>query len=118
MKDPKSKYGANCSCSCCKWHDSSTVRFLLALLFFALVIDLAAQVVFGVQPYLYISMISFIGIILLIGFIGWVLSMACSCRGRHWIHGPDRDPELIAKERYAAGEISRTEYLRIVKDLK
>ena len=118
MKDSKTMYGPTCSCSCCKWHNSRTVRFLLVLLFLALVVDLAAQAMFGAQQYLYISMVGFVSVILLIGFLGWILSMACSCRGRHWIHGPDLDPNFIAKERYASGEISRNEYLRIIKDIK
>ena len=68
--------------------------------------------------YLTAALTGFVGLILLIIFVGWVVSIACSCRGRHWIHGADVDPSEMARIRYAKGEISKKEYEDIVKTLK
>lgn len=111
------RYSA-CDCNCCMWHNSPTVKIILAVIFLALVADLALSVLFGAQGYLSAALSGFVGLILLIIFAGWLIAMACSCKGRHWIHGADHDPADIAKMRYAKGEISRTDYDAIMKGLK
>lgn len=114
----KKLYNNSCSCSCCKWHYSSVIRFILAVLFLAIVVVLASSVFLGMHSYMVNAIAGFIGIILLIGFIGWALSMMCSCKGAHYIHGIRSDPEEIARIRYANGDISRKEYMQIIKDVK
>jgi uncharacterized membrane protein len=99
------------------WHNSPTVKIVLAVIFLALVVDLAVSAIFGAAGYLTAALAGFVGLILLIMFIGWVVSIACTCRGRHWIHGSD-NPYESARARYAKGEISKKEYEDIVKTLK
>jgi uncharacterized membrane protein len=108
----------SCNCNCCKWHHSPTVRIILAVIFLALVVDLAVSAVFGPAAYLTAALSGFVGLILLIIFIGWLISIACTCKGRHWIHGADADPYETARTRYANGNISKKEYEEIVKTLK
>jgi uncharacterized membrane protein len=100
------------------WHNSPTVKIILAVVFLALIVDLAVSAIFGAAAYLTAALAGFIGLILLIILVGWIVSIACSCKGRHWIHGPDADPKEIARMRYAKGDISRKEYNDIVRDLK
>lgn len=106
-----------CKCNCCMWHRSPTIKIILAIMFLGLVADLAAQVALGPTVYLSAALLGFIGVILLIVFMGWVLSMACSCKGRHWIHGADEDPFEIARVRYAKGDITKKQYLEIKRDI-
>lgn len=107
-----------CDCNCCMWHNSPTIKIVLAVIFLALIVDLAAVAIWGTQGYLTAALAGFIGLILLIMLAGWLISIACSCRGRHWIHGADADPADIAKMRYAKGEITKKQYSEILKDLK
>ena len=106
-----------CDCNCCMWHNSPTVKIILAVIFLALIVDLAVAAIFGAQAYLTAALAGFIGLILLIILVGWIISIACTCRGRHWIHGPDQEPAAIAKLRYAKGDISKSEYNEILKGL-
>ncbi len=109
-------HSSKCDCNCCMWHNSPTVKIVLAVIFLALVVDLAVSVLIGPAGYLTAALSGFVGLILLIVFAGWLISMACSCKGRHWIHGPD-DPKDVAKARYARGDITKKEYSEILKDL-
>lgn len=104
-----------CKCNCCMWHRSATVKIILAVMFLAMVVALAAQVIFGANIAFQGAALAFIGVILMIVGIGWVVSMACSCKGRHWIHGSDEDPIEVARLRYAKGDINKSEYDRIIK---
>ncbi|MDE1865691.1 MAG: hypothetical protein KGH94_03605 [Candidatus Micrarchaeota archaeon] len=117
QKKSQMRYSA-CDCNCCMWHNSPTVKILLAIVFLALVVDLAVTVFFGPAGYLTAALSGFVGLILLIVFIGWLISISCTCGGRHWIHGADADPKEIAKIRYSKGEISKKEYSDIIRDLK
>jgi uncharacterized membrane protein len=99
------------------WHNSPTVKIVLAVIFLALVVDLAVSAIWGAQGWLTAALAGFIGLILLIIFVGWVLSIACTCKGRHWIHGTD-DPYETARSRYANGTISKKQYEEIVRTLK
>ncbi len=119
MKDPMAHMrAASCSCNCCMWHNSPTVKIVLAVIFLALVVNLAAAAIWGPSGYLTAALSGFVGLILLIMFIGWLLSIACTCRGRHWIHGADVDPYETARMRYSKGDISKKEYEEIVRTLK
>ena len=110
--------GGSCSCNCCMWHNSPTVKIILAVIFLALVVDLAVSAIWGAQAYLTAALAGFVGLILLIIFVGWVLSIACTCKGRHWIHGAAEDPYVTARARYAKGDISKKQYEEIVRTLK
>ncbi len=114
----KKLYNNSCTCTCCKWHYSSAIRFLLAVLFLSIVVVLGSGVVLGLHQYMLNAITGFIGLILLIGFIGWALSMMCTCKGAHFIHGMESNPMEVARARYARGEINRKEYMQISKDLK
>lgn len=119
MKDKMSHMRAtSCDCNCCMWHNSPTVKIILAVIFLALVVDLAVSAVFGAAAYLTAALSGFVGLILLIVFIGWVVSIGCSCKGRHWIHGAEANPYETARIRYAKGDISKKEYQDILKTLK
>lgn len=108
----------SCNCNCCKWHHSPTVKIVLAVIFLALIVDLAVSAIFGPQAYLTAALSSFVGLILLIIFVGWVISIGCTCKGRHWIHGSDADAYETARMRYAKGDVSKKEYEDIVRTLK
>lgn len=119
MNDTKNHvHTTACDCNCCKWHNSPTVKIVLAVIFLALIVDLAVAAVFGSAAYLTAALAGFVGLILLIIFVGWIISIACTCKGRHWIHGADADPYETARFRYANGEISKREYEDIVRTLK
>lgn len=115
-----SKSAETCPCGCCKWHSSKAIQIVLAVMFILIVVALAASIIFSSNAYFGNVVFSFIGVILLIVFIGWIFGFFCSCRGVHWSrHGYDwvDSSRLIARERYAKGEISKKEYERIMKDL-
>jgi len=115
-----SKSADSCSCGCCRWHSSRTLRLVLAAMFVLIVIALAASIVFRYNPYFNYSILSFIGVIFLVVFIGWGFGFFCSCRGTHWSrHGVEvfDESRSIARKRYAEGKISKKEYDKIVKDL-
>ena len=114
-RDSMSHMRQGCRCNCCMWHRSATVKIILAVMFLAMVMSLAFQLVFGANFALQAATLGFLGVIFLIVAVGWIVSMACSCKGRHWIHGPDEDPIEVARLRYAKGEINKTDYERIVK---
>ena len=116
----ESKSAETCPCGCCKWHSSSTVKGVLAVMFLLIVAAGIASLVFSSNAYFGQSILSFMGVIFLIVFIGWVFGFFCSCRGVHWSrHGYDwlDNSRLIAKRRYAEGEISKKEYDRIMNDI-
>jgi uncharacterized membrane protein len=117
MKNDWSHMRQGCKCNCCMWHKSATIKIILAAIFVAMVVNLVLQLFIGQTAWLAESMLTFVGLVLMIFFIGWIVSMACSCKGRHWIHGPDEDPASVAKLRYARGEISKKEYLEIAKQV-
>lgn len=115
-----SKSAETCPCGCCKWHSSSAVRTILAIMFVLIVISFAASLVFVRNAYFGNAILSFMGVIFLIIFIGWIFGFFCSCRGVHWSrHGYDwiDSGRMAARRRYASGEISKKEYDRIMKDL-
>ncbi len=116
-----SKDAESCSCGCCRWHSSKILSAILAILFILMVIALAASLAFPRNPYFGSELLSLMGIVFLIVFLGWILTFFCSCRGDHWArHGytKQHDPILILKARYARGEISRKEYEEKMKQLK
>ena len=117
MKDTMAYMRSGCKCNCCMWHRSPTVKIILAVMFLAIVVDLAAQLVFGANIALQAALAGFVGVILLIVGIGWLVSMACSCKGRHWIHGAEDDPLTLAQKRYAGGAITKKQYQEIAKEL-
>ncbi|MGD0729126.1 MAG: hypothetical protein ABR981_03555 [Candidatus Micrarchaeaceae archaeon] len=116
-----SKNADSCPCGCCKWHSSNTLRIVLGAMFILIVASFIASLVFA-RSSIYFSdyILSFMGIIFLIVFIGWVFSFFCSCRGLHWSrHGFEwiDNSRITARNRYAKGDISKKEYDRIMKDL-
>ncbi len=117
-----SKSAETCPCGCCKWHSSRTVRAVLAIMFILIVAAFTASLVFTVRATYFGSVIlSFMGVIFLIVFVGWMFGFFCSCRGVHWHrHGIEvvDHARLIARKRYASGEISKKEYDKLVKDLE
>lgn len=116
-----SKSAETCPCGCCKWHSSVAVRAVLAIMFVLIVVSLAATLIFASnRTYFSSVLLSFFGVIFLIVMIGWVFGFFCSCRGIHWHrHGYDwiDASTLIAKRRYAKGEITKREYDRLIRDL-
>jgi uncharacterized membrane protein len=116
-KKSSMRYAA-CDCNCCQWQHSPTLRIILAVIFLAIVVDLAVTVFLGPRGYLTSALSGFVGLVFLIIFAGWLLSIACPCKGRHWVHGADVDPKEMARMRYAQGEITKKEYSDIVKGLK
>ena len=116
-----SKSTETCPCGCCKWHSSRAVRALLAVMFVLIVAAFTASLVFSHNPYFGGEVLSFMGVIFLVIFIGWIFGFFCSCRGVHWSrHGYEwlDDSKLVARKRYAKGEITKKEYDNIMKDLK
>ena len=91
-------------------------------MFILIVAALAASVVMArAEAYYNNSILSFIGVVFLIVFIGWGFGFFCSCRGVHWSrHGYEMFDEsrLAARKRYAEGKISRAEYQKILHDLR
>jgi uncharacterized membrane protein len=109
--------GDACHCSCCMWHRNPVIKIILACLFLAMIADLTLQVVLGTTAYLTQALLSFVGVVLLIVFIGWVVSMGCQCKGRHWIHAPDEDALSVLQVRYAKGEVNKKQYQEIAKEI-
>lgn len=115
-----SKGADTCPCGCCKWHSSRTIKVVLAIMFVFIIAAFAAAISYSSNPYFGQSVLSFMGVIFLVIFIGWAFGFFCSCRGVHWArHGYSMfdDSRLVAKRRYADGSISKKEYDRILKDL-
>lgn len=124
VKRKKSLYDAKtadvCPCGCCKWHSSKAVRYVLASMFVLIVIAGLASIIYSSNPYYSQSILSFMGVIFLIIFIGWGFGFFCSCRGVHWSrHGYALfdEPKMIAKRRYAEGKISKGEYEKVMRSL-
>ena len=116
-----SKDAESCPCGCCRWHTSSTLRAVLAIMFVLMVIAIVASLVFASRPYFGNSVLTLMGVVFLVVFAGWVVTFFCSCRGAHWSrHGYTRehDPAAILKRRYAAGEIGRKEYEEKMRHMK
>ncbi|MGI0100792.1 MAG: hypothetical protein ACREBH_03715 [Candidatus Micrarchaeaceae archaeon] len=116
-----SKSAETCPCGCCKWHSSGAVRALLAIMFVLIVIAFAASLVFSSNQYFSTSILSFMGVIFLIVFIGWVFGFFCSCRGVHWSrHGFNMldESRIVLKRRYANGEITKKQYESMMKDIE
>ncbi len=116
-----SKDAETCPCSCCRWHSSRVVRSVLGAMFILIVIALIASVAYSSNTYFEMSAFSFVGVIFIVVFIGWGFSFFCSCRGIHWArhgYGIFDGSKLVAKSRYANGEISRKEYENMMRDLQ
>jgi uncharacterized membrane protein len=114
------KDAESCPCGCCKWHSSKTIQAVLAVMFVLIVVAFAASLIYSSGPYFGRSIISFMGVIFLIIFIGWAFGFFCSCKGVHWSrhgYGFFDESKLIAKRRYAEGRITRKQYERLMKDL-
>ncbi len=119
-----SKNAETCSCGCCKWHSSKALRIVLAAMFILMVIAVLASIVTvgnaTRSAYFSDSVLSFMGVVFLVVFAGWLVTFLCECSGDHWArHGYTREhePERILKRRYAEGEISRKEYEEKMKHL-
>jgi uncharacterized membrane protein len=101
------------------WHDHIIVRAVLLALFVMIVLDLVAQLLIGNTPYLTALLYAFIGTIVLIALIGWVLGESFPYGRRYWLYGhQSSDPFEIVKIRLAHGEISKAEYDSIIKELE
>ncbi len=111
----------SCPCGCCRWHSSRAIRAVLGLMFILIIVGFAASLIFSSSSYYYSQgILSFIGVILLIVFIGWIFGFFCSCRGVHWSrHGFGRFDEarMIIRRKYAEGKISKKEYDRLMRDI-
>jgi len=116
-----SKSADTCPCGCCKWHSSKTIQAILALMFIFIVVAFIASLVFARSSVYYGNLIlSFMGVIFLIVFVGWLFGFFCSCRGVHWSrHGFERFDEarMVLRKKYADGKITKKEYDRVLKDL-
>lgn len=116
-----SKNADTCPCACCKWNSSRAIQGVLTIMFILIVAALAASLIWSSNAYFGASVLSFMGVIFLIIFVGIVIGVFCSCRGIHWSrHGYDwlDTAALTARRRYASGEISKKEYDKIVKDIQ
>lgn len=117
-----SKSADTCPCGCCKWHSSKSVQAVLAVMFILIVAAFVASLAFArASAYFSNTVLSFMGVIFLIVFIGWIFGFFCSCRGVHWSrHGFGRFDEatMVLRKKYANGEISKKEYDRVIKDLE
>jgi uncharacterized membrane protein len=115
-----SKSSDTCSCGCCKWHSSKVLKALLGVLFILIVVSFAASLIYKTNNTFNISIYSFLGIVFLIVFIGWIFGFFCTCQGVHWSrHGYESfDKSLSAlRKRYANGEITKSQYDSMRKDL-
>lgn len=89
-------------------------------MFVLIVLAFAAGLVFRANPYYNASVLSFMGVIFLVVFIGWGFSFFCACKGTHWSrHGYEvfDEARMAARKRYADGKISKKEYEKLMKDL-
>jgi len=115
-----SKDAQSCPCLCCKWHSSRILSAILAIMFVLIIAAFAAVIIYGNNIY-YSAVEGFTGVILLIVFLGLIFGFFCSCRGVHWSrHGFGMFDEalMIARKRYAKGEITKKEYDKIVDELR
>ena len=91
-------------------------------MFILIVAAFVASIVFTAKSvYFNNTILAFMGVIFMIVFVGWIFGFFCSCRGTHWHrHGYDwiDSSRMVAKKRYAEGEITRSEYNKIISDLK
>ncbi len=116
-----SKSADTCPCACCKWNSSATLKGVLGVMFVFMIAALAASIMYPWDGYFTASVSSFLGVVLLVVFIGWVFGFFCSCRGLHWSrHGYNimDNYKSVAKRRYASGEITKGQYDKIIKDLE
>jgi uncharacterized membrane protein len=116
-----SKNAEECPCACCRWHSSHVLKAVLAIMFVLVVIAFLASIVFSRNAYFGNSILSLMGVVFLIVFIGWVFGFFCSCKHTHLArHGYVifDDSKLIAKKRYAMGEITKKQYDSIMKDIQ
>lgn len=117
----ESKSAEKCPCSCCRWHSSKALKSVLAAMFILIVVAGGALIFYPASTYLEVGAMSFVGIILVVVFVGWGVSLSCSCKGIHWArHGYALfdSSKLVAKDRYARGEISRKEFENMMNDLQ
>jgi uncharacterized membrane protein len=115
-----SRSADTCPCGCCKWHSSRAVQSVLTIMFVLIVASFAASIIWSYNTYFGAGILSFMGVIFLIVFIGWIFGFFCSCRGMHWSrHGYDwlDTARLAAKRRYAEGDITKSQYDKIMRDL-
>ena len=91
-------------------------------MFILIVVAFIASLAFARSSVYYENIIlSFMGVIFLIVFIGWIFGFFCSCRGVHWSgHGFGRfdEAKMVLRKKYVEGQISKKEYDRVLKDLE
>src|SRR5580704_14626526 len=117
-----SKSAETCSCGCCRWHSSRALKALLGVLFVLMIGAIAASLIYSSSAAFYSNLVlSFIAVVLLIVFIGWVFGFFCSCRGQHWSrHGFNQfdEAKMTLRNRYAKGDITKKEYDKMMKDIE
>jgi uncharacterized membrane protein len=116
-----SKNAEDCPCGCCRWHSSPILKTVLAIMFVLIVIAFLASIIFVHNTYFGRSILSLMGVVFLIVFIGWVFGFFCSCKHTHLArHGYTifDNSKIIAKKRYAKGEITKKQYDSIMKDIE